>query len=73
MQTKHFSGLGFFARAAGAYAGGSPASRVSLWLGLVLVMLCAVYASYSRLAQLSAWHSDPETVYRLRRSDDDVF
>jgi len=40
--------------------GGSPSSRLSLWFGLVLVTLFAVYASHSRLAQLSAWQSDPE-------------
>jgi len=60
MQTKRFLEIGFLSRAAGGCAGGSPASRLSLWLGLVLVILCAVYASQSRLAQLSAWHSDPE-------------
>jgi hypothetical protein len=59
MHTKHFAEIGFLRRAADAYTG-SPASQLSLWFGLVLVILCAVYASHSRLAQLSAWHSDPE-------------
>jgi len=59
-QIKHFPAIGFFARTAGACAWGSPASRLSLWFGLLLVILCAVYASYSRLTQFSAWHSDPE-------------
>ncbi len=60
MRIKHFLEIGFLSRAAGGCAGGAPASRLSLWFGLVLVILCAVYASHSRLAQLSAWHSDPE-------------
>jgi dolichyl-diphosphooligosaccharide--protein glycosyltransferase len=59
MRTKNFRGIGFLAHAAGAY-GGAPADRRSLWLGLVLVVLCAVYASYSRLGQLSAWYGDLE-------------
>jgi undecaprenyl-diphosphooligosaccharide---protein glycotransferase len=51
-------GIRLFARAAGA--GGAPASRLGLWLGLGLVIVCAVYASHSRLAQRAAWHADPE-------------
>src|SRR5258706_2435161 len=38
----------------------SPADRLSLWLGLALVILCAIYASQSRLAQLAAWKNNPE-------------
>ena len=49
---QYFSAFGFLGRA--------PAGRLSLWLGLVLVILCAVYASRARLAQLSAWQSEPE-------------
>ena len=63
MRTKRLLEIGFLARAAGARAGGTPASRLNLWLGLVLVILCAVYASHSRLAQLSAWHGDPEQYF----------
>jgi len=55
MQIKDFFKTNFFARRECASA-----SRLSLWLGLVVVILCAAYASYSRLGQLSAWQYDPE-------------
>jgi dolichyl-diphosphooligosaccharide--protein glycosyltransferase len=58
MRTGGFSKIGLLARGADALV--APASRRSLWLGLLIVILCAVYASHLRLAQLSAWQSDPE-------------
>ncbi len=58
MRIDRFPGIGFLVRAAGAR--GAPASRLGLWLGLGLVVVCAVSASHSRLAQRSAWHADPE-------------
>jgi undecaprenyl-diphosphooligosaccharide---protein glycotransferase len=33
--------------------------RAGLWSGLVVVLICAAYASYARLNQLSAWKTDP--------------
>ena len=39
---------------------GVAASRLSLWVGLGLVVSCGGYASYSRLSQLSAWQEDSE-------------
>jgi undecaprenyl-diphosphooligosaccharide---protein glycotransferase len=60
MLTNRHSECGFPARDAGAGSGRSAGSRPGLWLGLVLVIGCAVYASHLRLAQLSAWKSEPE-------------
>ena len=61
MQTKFFPEIGFLCRAAGAYlrVARRQAGSVFGWVS-VLVILCAVYASHSRLAQVAAWHSDPE-------------
>jgi undecaprenyl-diphosphooligosaccharide---protein glycotransferase len=62
VRIKSFPGIGRLTRAAGAH-GGAPASRLSLWFGLVLVILCAVYASHSRLAQRAAWQTEPEQYF----------
>jgi len=43
----------------GSGGGESTVRRAGLWSGLVLVLVCAAYASYARLSQLSAWKSDP--------------
>jgi len=59
MQTTSFPGIRWLARRA-AERGGAPASRVGLWLGLVIVIAGVVFASHSRLAQRAAWQRDPE-------------
>ena len=43
---------------AGTRASAGP--RAGLWSGLVVVLICAAYASYARLDQLAAWKTDPE-------------
>jgi dolichyl-diphosphooligosaccharide--protein glycosyltransferase len=58
MRIERVPGARFLARAAGAR--GAPASRLALWLGLGVVIACAVYATHSRLAQRAAWHADPQ-------------
>jgi len=53
----------FALRFPGSNAGtvsGEPAwPRAGLWSGLIIVLICAAYATYARLGQLSAWRNDP--------------
>lgn len=52
--------IGFRGRTAAAGATASSGRRLDLWTGLVLVAVCAIYATHVRLTALSAWESDPE-------------
>jgi undecaprenyl-diphosphooligosaccharide---protein glycotransferase len=58
MPTKRLRKIALLLRRSGAY-GSVQLSRLGFWLGVVLVILCGIYASHSRLTQLSAWHEDP--------------
>src|SRR5271170_1072650 len=60
MQTNRYSEYGAPAQDVGAGASGLAGRRLGLWSGLVLVIICAVYASHVRLAELSVWKTDPE-------------
>jgi hypothetical protein len=44
---------------AGTGTTASATARLGLWSGLVIVFICAAYATYARLNQLSVWKSDP--------------
>jgi undecaprenyl-diphosphooligosaccharide--protein glycosyltransferase len=60
MRTNRYSEYGLPAQDVGAGASGLAGRRLGLWSGLVLVIICAVYASHVRLAELSVWKTDPE-------------
>jgi len=60
MRTNRYSEYGAPAQDVGAGASGLAGRRLGLWSGLVLVIICAVYASHVRLAELSVWKTDPE-------------
>ena len=47
------------ARRGGAGAVSAEATRLALWLGLVLTILSAAYATHLRLGQLEAWSRNP--------------
>jgi dolichyl-diphosphooligosaccharide--protein glycosyltransferase len=59
-KTQHSSERESAARGAESRAEGSPRSRFELWLGLLIVVVCAACASYLRLSQLAVWNSDPD-------------
>lgn len=60
LQNNPQSGSRLPAQDAAGKTGGSVGCRFGLWLGLLLVIACAVYASHVRLSQLSAWKNHPE-------------
>ena len=60
LQNNPHSGSGLPAQDAAGKTGGSAGRRFGLWFGLLLVIVCAVYASHVRLSQLSAWKNHPE-------------
>jgi dolichyl-diphosphooligosaccharide--protein glycosyltransferase len=48
---------------AGIAAQASTRPPLGLWSGLVIVLMCAAYASYARLNQLAVWKTDPEQYF----------
>ena len=53
----------FPASNAGVATTASAGQLLALWSGLVIVLICAAYASYVRLNQLSVWKTDPDQYF----------